>query len=75
MKALTATRFKWLIPHFLNPYLQPPLEGVSVKAHESDCDLWLRLWLSCASVEVDSEKVRRANRALDVVTKVLLKVV
>ncbi|KIM44888.1 hypothetical protein M413DRAFT_442856 [Hebeloma cylindrosporum] len=67
-EALTSTRFKWLIPHFLNPCLQPPLAGASVraaKAHESDCDLWLRLWLSCASVEVDPEKWSNALRLLD----------
>jgi len=66
-KALTVTRFKWLKPHFLNPCLQPPIEGLSmkaVKAHDSDCDLWLRLWLSCASVEVDLEKVRNCQSHL-----------
>lgn len=41
----------------------------AIKANEIDCDLWLGLWLSCASVEVDSEKVRIAKHALDVVTK------
>jgi len=73
-----ATRFKWLIPHFLNPCLQPPPRGASVKAvkvYESDCDLWLRLWLSCASVEVEPEKVKVASHVLGEVTNVLFEVV
>ncbi|KAF9470652.1 hypothetical protein BDN70DRAFT_998869 [Pholiota conissans] len=50
-QALTAVHFKWIIRPFMKPYLQPPSGNTSRQCHEAECDRWLRLFLSCTSLE------------------------
>lgn len=57
-QALKSVQFRWTVPPLLAPYLKPPDDGILKKAHESDCDKWIRLFLCCTALEPQDEKVR-----------------
>ncbi|KAF8972633.1 Mus7/MMS22 family-domain-containing protein [Flammula alnicola] len=63
--ALETTRFRWIIRPFLSPCLQPPPDGVPRKLHEGECDMWVRLWLCCGSLEPQEDKWSTCLRLLD----------
>ncbi len=59
LQALKSVKFRWTVYPLLDPCLKPPADDDSKKAHESDCDKWIRLFLCCMALESQAGRVSR----------------